>query len=221
MPLVDVNGSTGATELRQSEPNGLNVGVTSGVTVTSIVVVVAHCPASGVNVYVPLVILLTTAGDQVPVIPLSDVVGNTGAAVPEQIGAIAVKVGVTAWCNCYINVVGVAHSPASGVNVYVPLAVLLTTAGDHVPVIPLSDVNGNVGAAEPEQIGAMAAKVGVTLGVIVTSSVVDVAHWPASGVKVYVPLAVLLTTAGDQVPVIPLSDVNGNTGATNRNKSVQ
>ena len=57
-----------------------------------------------------------------------------------------------------------------------PLTVLLTTAGPHVPVIPLSDVAGNTGAAVPEQIGAMAAKVGVTLGVIVISSVVVVVH---------------------------------------------
>jgi len=62
--------------------------------------------------------------------------------------------------------------------------VLLTTAGDQVPVIPLSDVVGNIGAAVPEQIGAIAAKVGVTAGVIVTSSVVDVAHWPELGVNV-------------------------------------
>jgi len=69
--------------------------------------------------------------------------------------------------------------------VYVPLAVLLTIAGDQVPVIPLSDVVGNTVAAVPEQIGAMAAKVGVTFAVTVISRVVDkVAHCPAAGVKV-------------------------------------
>ena len=68
---------------------------------------------------------------------------------------------------------------------YVPLAVLLTTAGDHVPVMPLVDVNGSTGATAPEQIGATAAKVGVTFGVIVISKVVAaVAHWPAAGVNV-------------------------------------
>ena len=82
------------------------------------------------------------------------------------------------------NVVDVAHWPASGVNVYVPLTVLLTTAGDHVPVIPLSDVVGNTGAAVPEQIGAIAANVRVTTGVTVTSIVVVVAHWPELGVNV-------------------------------------
>ena len=59
---------------------------------------------------------------------------------------------------------------------YVPLAVLLTTAGDQVPVMPLVDVNGNTGATAPEQIGATAAKVGVTFGVTVTVTVVVVAH---------------------------------------------
>ena len=61
---------------------------------------------------------------------------------------------------------------------------LLTTAGDQAPVIPLSDVTGNTGAAVPEQIGEMAAKVGVTFGVTVISIVVGVAHCPASGVKI-------------------------------------
>ena len=67
---------------------------------------------------------------------------------------------------------------------YVPLAVLLTTAGDQVPVMPLVDVNGSTGAVEPSQIGAIATKVGVTLGVTVTVIVVVLAHWPASGVNV-------------------------------------
>ncbi len=61
---------------------------------------------------------------------------------------------------------------------------LLTVAGDQVPVIPLSDVTGNGGTVEPEQIGAIAAKVGVTTGVTVISIVVGVAHCPASGVNV-------------------------------------
>jgi len=43
-------------------------------------------------------------------------------------------------------------------------------------VMPLSDVNGSTGATAPEQIGATAAKVGVTLGVIVTVNVVVVVH---------------------------------------------
>jgi hypothetical protein len=50
IPFADVNGSKGATEFKQSEPNGLKVGVTFELTVTVTVVVVAHWPASGVKV---------------------------------------------------------------------------------------------------------------------------------------------------------------------------
>ena len=45
----------------------------------------AHCPASGVKVYVPLLALSTIAGDQTPVIELLEVVGNEGTMPPEQI----------------------------------------------------------------------------------------------------------------------------------------
>jgi hypothetical protein len=38
---------------------------------------------------------LFNAGDQLPVIPLVEVVGNGDKAVPEQIAATAVNVGVT------------------------------------------------------------------------------------------------------------------------------
>ena len=65
-----------------------------------------------------------------------------------------------------------------------PNADVLIAAGVQVPVMPFVDVNGSTGATAPEQIGATAAKVGVTLGVIVTVNVAVVAHWPASGVKV-------------------------------------
>jgi len=59
----------------------------------------------------------------------------------------------------------------------VPLTVLFTTAGAHVPVMPLSEIAGKIGATVPEQTGATAAKVGVTLGVTVISIVVAaVAH---------------------------------------------
>ena len=57
-----------------------------------------------------------------------------------------------------------------------PVVVLSTVAGNHVPVIPFVEVVGNTGAIDPLQIGAMTAKVGVTLGVTVTVSVVVVAH---------------------------------------------
>ena len=79
-----------------------------------------------------------------------------------------------------------AHCPASGVKVYVPLLALSTIAGDHVPVIELLEVVGNVGTIPPEQILKVVPKlnVGVVCGFIVTVNVVMLAHCPASGVKV-------------------------------------
>ena len=65
-----------------------------------------------------------------------------------------------------------------------PLAVLLTTAGLQLPVIPLSEVVGRTGAVVPTQKAGTAANVGATPGVTVISKVVVVAHWLASGVKV-------------------------------------
>ena len=44
----------------------------------------------------------------------------------------------------------------------------------------------NAGAVEPEQKEGIVANVVVTFGVTVTSAVVELAHEPASGVKVYV-----------------------------------
>jgi hypothetical protein len=55
-----------------------------GFTVIVIVAVVAHCPAVGVNVYV-VVVVLFNAGNQVPLIPLLDVVGKALNVAPEQI----------------------------------------------------------------------------------------------------------------------------------------
>ena len=60
------------------------------------VAVIAHCPVDGVKVYVvvPAVAVLIVAGLHVPVIPLFDVVGRTGAVLFWQSGPIAVNVGV-------------------------------------------------------------------------------------------------------------------------------
>jgi hypothetical protein len=126
---------------------------------------------------------LFNAGAQVPVIPLVDVVGKANKAAPEQICATAVKVGVIFGFTVMVKVVVVAHCPAVGVKVYVVVAVLFN-AGAHVPVIPLVDVVGKADKVAPEQIGATAAKVGVTFGLTVMVNVVVVAHCPAVGVKV-------------------------------------
>jgi hypothetical protein len=58
-----------------------------------IVAVEAHMPAVGVKVY-SVVAVLFNAGDQVPVILLSDVVGKALKLLPEQMEATCVKVGI-------------------------------------------------------------------------------------------------------------------------------
>lgn len=65
-----------------------------------------------------------------------------------------------------------------------PLAVLLTVAGDHVPVIPFNDVVGNIGAVVPVQKGDIGLNVGVTKGATVIVIGVIVPHCPVLGVKV-------------------------------------
>ena len=64
------------------------------------------------------------------------------------------------------------------------MVAVLFKAGPQVPVIPLLEVVGKGAKAAPEQIGATAAKVGVTGLLTVTVSVVVVAHCPIAGVKV-------------------------------------
>ena len=86
---------------------------------------------------------LLRAGDQVPVIPLLEVVGNGANVSPMHMGATAVNVGtVVAGFSVIISVAVVAHCPEFGVKVYVVVAELLG-AGDQVPVIPLLEVIGS------------------------------------------------------------------------------
>ena len=66
-----------------------------------------------------------------------------------------------------------------------PEAVLLITAGFHVPTIPFGEVVARVGTALPEQIvKGVTLKFGVMLFVTVTFKVTDEAHCPAFGVKI-------------------------------------
>ncbi len=53
--------------------------------------------------------MLFRAGDQVPLIPLVDVVGNGDKVAPEQMAATEAKVGVTFGLTVIVNVVVVAH----------------------------------------------------------------------------------------------------------------
>ena len=118
--------------------------------VTFNVVVLAHWSAAGVNVYVvvPTVEVLIVAGFHVPVMPLLDVVGSAGAVAFWHNGPIALKVGITGAVITTSIVVTLPHCPAFGVKVYVvvPTVVVLIVAGFHVPVMPLLDVVGKVGA---------------------------------------------------------------------------
>ena len=120
-------------------------------TVTVIVAVLTQFPLVGVNVYV-VVVVLFIAGDQVPVIALLEVVGNVNEP-PAQIAATCVNVGVVAGFTVTVIVAVDAHCPVVGVNVYVVVAELFI-AGDHVPVIELFDVVGNVNEP-PAQIAAI------------------------------------------------------------------
>ena len=108
IPLLEVVGRADKVAPEQMGATALNVGVIFGLTVMVNVVVVAHCPAVGVNVYV-VVAVLFNAGAQVPVMPLVDVVGNGDSTAPEQMGATAVNVGVIFGLTVMINVVVVAH----------------------------------------------------------------------------------------------------------------
>ena len=206
MPLVDVVGNGVKVAPEQIGATAVNVGVILGLTVIVKVAVVAHCPALGVKVYVVVAVLLS-AGAQVPVIPLFEVVGNGDKVAPEHIGATAVNVGVTFGLTIIDKVAVVAHCPAVGVNVYV-VVVVLSKAGAQLPVIPLFEVVGNGVKVAPEQIGATAVNVGVTFGLTVIVIVAVVAHCPAVGVNVYV-VVVVLSKAGDHKPVMPLLDVIG------------
>lgn len=115
--LVDVVGKTGRVEPEHIGAMAVKVGVTVGLTVTLKFVAIAHSQGLGVKIYIPEVVLLTTAGFQVPVIPLLDVSGKTGLVVPKHNGAMGVKLGVRIGLTVTFNVVFVAHCPASGVKV--------------------------------------------------------------------------------------------------------
>ena len=61
-------------------------------------------------------VLLIVAGDQVPAMPLFEVLGKVGAVVPLQKAGIGVKVGVTDGLTVVITTAADAHCPALGVK---------------------------------------------------------------------------------------------------------
>lgn len=117
-----------------------------------------------------------TEGFQVPVIPLSETVGKTGiGVVPEQNDGIccSVNTGMSLAMITTFNVVGSAHWPGVGVNIYTvwPTIVLSIEAlGDHVPVIVLTVVGkaSPCGGAVPSQNGMIGPYNGMIFGVTST-----------------------------------------------------
>jgi hypothetical protein len=88
---------------------------------------------------------------------------------PLQMGPTCTNIGVIIGLTSTLICAVVAHCPAVGVNVYVVVVVLLI-AGNHVPVIPLVDVMGNV-KEPPTHIDATCVKAG-TVGLLFTSTVI-------------------------------------------------
>ena len=120
-PFVEVPGRVGTkppAQIAKLVPI-LNVGIVFEVTVKVNEVVVAHCPASGINVYVPEFWISTMDGLHVPVNPFVEVVSKVGTVPPAQMVELVPNpnVGVTFGFTVIVNDVVVAHWPASGVNV--------------------------------------------------------------------------------------------------------
>ena len=90
MPLFDIVGRGASEAPEHIGATALKVGVMLGLTVIVNVVVTAHCPAAGVNIYVvkPIAAVLIVVGFQVPVIPLFEAVGRSGATAFWQSGPI-------------------------------------------------------------------------------------------------------------------------------------
>ena len=95
MLLSDLAGNIGGALFWHSGPILAKIGVTVALTVIFIVAVVAHGSAE-VNVYgiVPVLVVLITAGLQVPVKLLRDVAGSTGGMLFRQSKPIGANVGV-------------------------------------------------------------------------------------------------------------------------------
>jgi hypothetical protein len=119
MPLFEVVGKLIVLPA-QIAATCVNAGVVLLFTAIVIVVVVAHCPIVGVNVYVVVAVLLIS-GDQVPVMPLFEVVGKLNVP-PAQIAGTCVNVGVTDGLIVRCNVATLSQPLlAIVVKVYVPL----------------------------------------------------------------------------------------------------
>ena len=172
IPFKEIVGKAAKFSSEQIAGTALNVGVTFGFTVIVIVVDTAH-ESFGVKVYV-VVATLFNAGDHVPEIPFKEIVGKADKLSPEQIAGTALNVGVIPPLTVIVNVVACAQELSSGVNVYVVVCILFK-AGDHVPDIPLLEINGKAVNAVPSQIAATGSNVGIA-DPTATVIVIGVAH---------------------------------------------
>ena len=110
MLLVDVVGNAAINAPLQNGPTEAKVGVAFGVIAMVNVVLVAHWPVAGVNVYRVVEVLLI-AGFHVPVIPLMDVVGSAGIDAPLQLGPTVENEGVIVGFTTKFTVVCVDVQP--------------------------------------------------------------------------------------------------------------
>jgi hypothetical protein len=102
----------GITDPSVTVVSGLAVVVGVGLTViVRLTVGSAHWPLAVVKVYTPDVVLLTTEGLQLPVMPLVDVDGKTGTAFPWQMVWVRAKVnvGVRIGLTVTVKVTGLIH----------------------------------------------------------------------------------------------------------------
>ena len=145
-------------------------------------------------------------GNQLPTIPLGEMLFKLNE-VSFSHSEIALKSGCKLGTISIDNVVELAHCPAVGIKVY-SVVCKLFNAGDQVPEIPLVETVGKADKVCPLQIGLTEVKVGVIAGLTVIVKVVELAHCPAVGKKVY-SVVCKLFNAGDQVPEIPLVEIVG------------
>lgn len=114
--LVEVVGNGLNVVPAQIGLTAVKVGTVLLFTWMVMVAVLAHCPAVGVKVYV-VVAVLFSAGLQVPLIPLVDVVGSGLNVAPAQIALTCVNAGVTGGFTVMVIWAGLAHCVVSGIKV--------------------------------------------------------------------------------------------------------
>ena len=79
--------------------------------VTTTWVGLAHCPAVGTKLYVPPIVLLITAGVQVPLIPFGEMFSKAGALAPLQTVKVVAKSGVIIGFTVNSIVSVIVHNP--------------------------------------------------------------------------------------------------------------